>query len=163
MRIRGASLVSVKTDTTLSPVANLACSYFDISRVLNCLLPAGSDWSAAIRAADWRDEMPDESDRMMIGRLIWQTGVALLAALLLLAALALGKMVYFMMQEALVVTLVIAIMVTVVLFLLVAFVLFQAGVRRAVLWATTGVGRLVKLSHRQITPPDTIVPPPLGH
>jgi hypothetical protein len=106
--------------------------------------------------------MPAGVYRISIGRLIWQTGVAVVLALLLLTALALGKMVYFMAQEALVVTLLLAIVVAVVLLLLIALVLFQAGIRRAALW-TTGIGRLAKLSPGQISPPRHIRPPPSRH
>ncbi|SRR6266436_2017876 len=100
------------------------------------------------RAADWRDEMPGEGYRTTVARLIWQAAVAVVLALVLLAAWALGKMVYFMAQEAIVVMLLIAILVAVSLLFLVAFILFQEGIRRAILWTTTGIGRLGKLSHR---------------
>jgi hypothetical protein len=86
--------------------------------------------------------------RTTIARLIWQAAVAVVLALLLLATLALGKMAYFMVQEAIVVMLLIAILVAVILLFLVAFVLFQEGIRRAISWMTTGIGRLTKLSHR---------------
>jgi hypothetical protein len=99
---------------------------------------------------------------MTIGRLTRQTGVAVVLAMLLLTALALGKMVYFMAQEALVVTLLLAIVVAVGLLLLIALVLFQAGIRRAALW-TTGIGRLAKLSHGQMSPPRRIGPRPSRH
>ena len=80
-------------------------------------------------------------------------------ALPLLAALALWKRVY-MVQEALVVMLLVALTVAIILLLLVGFVLFQAGMRGAILWMTTGIARLAKLSHRPVTPADPIIPPP---
>jgi hypothetical protein len=117
--------------------------------------------SAAKRAADWHDEMSEESYRTTIGRLIWRMGVAAVLAVLLLAALAFGKMVYFMVQEALVVMLLIAITVVVLWLFLVAFVLFQEGIRRAVLWVKTGIAQLALLSQRRVSPPDPTIPPPL--
>jgi hypothetical protein len=122
-------------------------------------LNTAPDYSAARRAADWRDEMINRSYRTTVGRLIWQLGVAGVLALSLLATLALVKRVY-VVQEALVGMLLIAISVAVVLFLLVGFVLFQAGIRQAILWITTGIARLANLSHRHVTPPDPIIPPP---
>jgi len=92
--------------------------------------------------------MPGESYRTTVARLIWQAAVAAVLAMLLLAAWALGKMTYFMAQEAIVVMLLIAILVAVILLFVVAFVLFQEGIRRAILWTTTGIGRLAKLSYR---------------
>jgi hypothetical protein len=92
--------------------------------------------------------MPAESYRTTVARLIWQAAVATALALLLLATWVLGKVVYFMAQEAIVVMLVIAILVAAIFLFLVAFVLFQEGIRRAILWTTTGIGRLAKLSHR---------------
>jgi hypothetical protein len=92
--------------------------------------------------------MPCESYRTTVARLIWQAAVAVVLAILLLAAWALGKVVYFMAQEAIVVMLLIAILVAVIFLFLVAFVLFHEGIRRAILWTTTGIGRLAKLSHR---------------
>jgi hypothetical protein len=94
-----------------------------------------------------------------MGRLIWQMGTAVVLALPLLAALALGKRVY-MVQEALVVTLLVAILVAVILLFLVAFVLFQPVVRRSVRWMTNGMARLVRLGHHQVSTSDPIVPPP---
>ena len=131
-------------------------------RLTGRTLPAlntAPDYIAARRAADWRDEMINRSYRTTVGRLIWQLGVAGVLALSLLAMLALVKRVY-MVQEALVGMLLIAISVAVVLFLLVGFVLFQAGIRQAILWITTGIARLANLSHRHVTPPDPIIPPP---
>lgn len=87
-------------------------------------------------------------------------GVTVALALSLLAVLALGKRVY-MLQEALVGMLLIAISVAVILMLSVGFVLFQAGIRRAGLWITTGMSRLAKLSHSHVGPPETILPPPI--
>jgi hypothetical protein len=104
--------------------------------------------------------MLDRNFRTAVGRLIWQMGVAVALALSLLAVLALGKRVY-MLQEALVGMLLIAISVAVILILSVGFVLFQAGIRRAVLWIATGMSRLAKLSHRHVGPPETILPPPI--
>lgn len=112
------------------------------------------------RAAHGWDEMLDRTYRTAIGRLIWQLGVTAMLALSLLVVLALGKKVY-MVQEALVVMLVIAICVAIILILLVGFVLFQAGVRRAILWMTAGITRLAKLSNRHVGPPGPIIPPPL--
>src|SRR5208282_4427419 len=104
--------------------------------------------------------MPDGTYRTTVGRLIWRTGLAVVLALQLLAVLALGKRVY-MVQEALVGMLVIAISVAATLLLLVAFVLFQDGARRAALWMKSGISRFAKLNHRRISPADTILPPPL--
>jgi hypothetical protein len=118
------------------------------------------DFSAARQAADWRDEMPDKKYRTAVGRLIWQMGVTLAVASSLLALLGLGKRIY-MLQEALVGMLLIAISVAVILILLVAFVLFQAGIRQSVQWMATGMSRLAKLSHRHVGPPDAILPPPI--
>lgn len=87
-------------------------------------------------------------------------GVTTALALSLLAVLALGKRVY-MLQEALVGMLLIAISVAAILILLVGFVLFQAGIRQVILWMTTGMSRLARLSHRHVGPPDTILPPPI--
>lgn len=81
-------------------------------------------------------------------------------ALSVLAVLALGKRIY-MLQEALVGMLLIAISVAVILMLSVGFVLFEAGIRRAVLWIASGMSRLAKLSHRHVGPPETILPPPV--
>jgi hypothetical protein len=92
--------------------------------------------------------MPGESYRTTAARLIWQAAVAVVLAVLLLATWALGKVVCFMAQEAIVVMLLIAILVAVIFLFLVAFVLFQEGIRRAILWTTAGIGRLAKLSHR---------------
>ena len=118
------------------------------------------DFRAATQAADWRDDMLNRNYRTAVGRLIWQMGVTLALALSLLAVLALGKRVY-MLQEALVGMLLIAISVAVILILSLGFVLFQAGIRRAILWMTTGMSRLAKLSHRHVGPPETILPPPV--
>jgi hypothetical protein len=118
------------------------------------------DFRAARQAADWRDDMLDRHYRTAVGRLIWQMGVALVLALSLVAVLALGKRVY-MFQEALVGMLLIAISVAVILILSLCFVLFQAGIRQAFLWMTTGMSRLAKLSHRHVGPPETILPPPV--
>ena len=115
---------------------------------------------AAKQTADWRDEMLERNYRTAVGRLIWQMGVTVALALSLLAVLALGKQVY-MLQEALVGMLLIAISVAAILILLVGFVLFQAGVRQAILWMTTGMSRLAKLGHRDVGSPETILPPPL--
>jgi hypothetical protein len=87
--------------------------------------------------------------------------MAFVLALPLVAALALGKIVYFIVQEVLVVMLLTGISVAVVLLLSVVFVLFQEGMRRAALWIKTGILRLAKLSHRQVIPPDPIIQPPL--
>jgi hypothetical protein len=104
--------------------------------------------------------MLEKDYRTAVGRLIWQMGVTVALALSLLAVLALGKSVY-MLQEALVGMLLIAVSVAVILILLVGFVLFQAGIRQATLWMTTGMSRLARLSHRHVAPPDTILPPPV--
>lgn len=103
--------------------------------------------------------MTDRSYRTTVGRLTWQVGVAGVLALSLLATLALAKRVY-MIQEALVGMLLIAISVAVVLFLLVSFVLFQAGIRRSFLWMKTGMARLAKLGHHHVSTPNPIIPPP---
>jgi hypothetical protein len=87
-------------------------------------------------------------------------GVTVALALALLAVLALGKRVY-MLQEALVVMLLIAISVAAILIFLVCIVLFQAGIRQVILWMTTGMSRLAKLSNRHVGPPETILPPPV--
>lgn len=87
-------------------------------------------------------------------------GVTIVLALSLLAVLALGKRVY-MLQEALVGMLLIAISVAIILILLLGFVLFQAGIRQAIQWMTTAMSRLAKLSHRHVGPPETILPPPV--
>lgn len=100
------------------------------------------------------------SYRTMVGRMIWQLGMAGVLALSLLAALLLEKKVY-MLQEALVVMLLVAVSVAVILLLLVVFVLFQAGIRQAALWLKTGIVRLGKLSHGHVSPPDSIIPPPI--
>jgi hypothetical protein len=118
------------------------------------------DFRAARQAADWRDDMLDRHYRTAVGRLIWQMGVTTALALSLLAVLALGKRVY-MLQEALVGMLLIAISVAIILILLVSFVLFQAGIRQVFLWMTAGMSRLAKLSHRHVGPPETILPPPI--
>jgi hypothetical protein len=118
------------------------------------------DFMAARHVADWRDDMLERNFRTAVGRLIWQMGVTVALALSLLAVLALGKRVY-MLQEALVGMLLIAISVAVILMLSVGFVLFQAGIRRALLWITTGMSRLARLSHRHVGPPETILPPPV--
>jgi hypothetical protein len=94
--------------------------------------------------------MAGESYRTTVARLIWQAAVGAALASLLLATWALGKLVYFMAQEAIVAMLLIAILVAVIFLFLVAFVLFQEGIRRAILWTTTGIGRLAKLSHRYV-------------
>jgi hypothetical protein len=91
----------------------------------------------------------------------WRMGMAFVLALPLVAALALGKIVYFIVQEVLVVMLLTGVSVAVVLLLSVVFVLFQEGVRRAALWIKTGILRLAKLSHRHVIPPDPIIQPPL--
>jgi hypothetical protein len=90
---------------------------------------------------------------------MWQMGMALVLALSLLAALTLVKRIY-MVQEALIVMLLTALSVAVILLLLVGFVLFQAGIRRAILLMTTGAARLAKFSHRHVGATDPIVPPP---
>jgi hypothetical protein len=105
--------------------------------------------------------MSNGSYRTTIGRFIWRMGVAALLAVLLLAALAFGKMVYFMVQEALVVMLLIAITVVALWLFLVAFVLFQEGIRRAVLWTKNGIVRLALLSQRRVGSSEHTIPPPL--
>jgi len=126
----------------------------------NVFLCAEPDYSAAKQAADWRDDMLDRNYRTAVGRLIWQMGLTVALILSLLAVLALGKRVY-MLQEALVGMLLVAISVTVILIISVGFVLFQAGIRQGVLLITTGMSRLAKLSHRHVAPPETILPPPV--
>jgi hypothetical protein len=101
--------------------------------------------------------MQNKNIRTTVGRLLWQMGMALVLALSLLAALAVMKRVY-MVQEAVVVMFVTALLVTVVLFLLVCFVLFQAGIRQAILWTITVVPSLARFSHRQVATPDPIIP-----
>jgi len=103
--------------------------------------------------------MRDKNYRTTVGRLIWHMGMVLVLALSLLAALAVMKRVY-MVQEALVVMLVTALLVAAILFLLVCFVLFQAGIRQAILWTITVIPSLARLSHRQVATPDPISPPP---
>ena len=104
--------------------------------------------------------MQDKNHRTTVGRLIWQMLIVLVLALSLLVALALMKRVY-MVQEALVVMLVTALLVAAILFLLVCFVLFQAGIRRTILWTITVVPSLARFSHRQVATPNPIIPPPL--
>jgi hypothetical protein len=111
-------------------------------------------------AADRRDEMSDGNYRTAVGRMIWRMGVAVVLALQLLAALALGKR-FYMVQEVFVVMLLIAITVAALLLLLVAIVLFQEGMRRPALWMKSGMQRIVKLSHRHVSPPDALSPPAL--
>jgi hypothetical protein len=117
------------------------------------------DFRAARPAADWRDDMLDRHYRTAAGRLIWQMGVTVALAVSLLAVLALGKRVY-MLQEALVGMLLIAISVAVILIFSLGFVLFQAGIRQTIQWMATGMSRLAKLSHRHVGPAETILPPP---
>jgi hypothetical protein len=154
-----ASRPSDKTDTSLISAAR--------SSILTFRLGPDPEWPsfrtdpdsrAARQAADWRDEMAEKNYRKAVGRLIWQMGVIVALALSLLAVLALGKRVY-MLQEALVVMLLIALSVAVILLFLVIFVLFQAGVRQAVLWLKTGIVRLSRLTNGQVSPPDSIIPP----
>jgi hypothetical protein len=87
-------------------------------------------------------------------------GMAGMLSLALGVALVLEKKVY-MLQEALVVMLLVAISVAVILLFLVVFVLFQAGIRQAALWLKTALVRLSRLSHGQVSPPDSIIPPPI--
>jgi hypothetical protein len=115
---------------------------------------------AARRAADRCYRMPDRNYRTTVGRLIWRLGVAIVLALQLLAALAVGRK-FYMVQEVFVVMLLIAIAVAALLLLLVAIVLFQEGIRRPALWMKTGLLRIVKLSHRQVSPPEPLSPPAL--
>jgi hypothetical protein len=86
-------------------------------------------------------------------------GMVLVLALSLLAALAVMKKVY-MVQEALVVMLVTALLIAAILLLLVCFVLFQAAIRRTILWTITVVPSLARFSHHQVATPSPIVPPP---
>jgi hypothetical protein len=86
-------------------------------------------------------------------------GMVLVLALSLLAALALMKRVY-MVQEALVVMFVTALLVAAILFLLVCFVLFQAGIRRTILWTIAVIPSLARFSHRQVATSNPIIPPP---
>ncbi len=118
------------------------------------------DSIAARIAADRHIEMTEERYRTTVGRLIWQMGTAVVLALILLVVLALVKRIY-MIQEILIVTLVVAISVATILLLLVAFVLFQEGIRRAFLSTKMVILRLAKWSHRHVTGPDPIIPPPL--
>jgi hypothetical protein len=104
--------------------------------------------------------MQNKNHRTTVARLTWQMGMVLVLALSLLAALAAMKRVY-MVQEALVVMFVTAILVSAILFLLVCFVLFQAGIRRTILWTITVVPSLAKFSHRQVASTNPIIPPPL--
>src|SRR5271170_2773026 len=104
--------------------------------------------------------MPDGNYQTTVGRMIWRMGVAVVLALQLLAALALGKR-FYMVQEVFVVMLLIAITVAALLLLLVAIVLFQEGMRRPALWMKSGMQRIVRLSHRPVRPADTLSPPPL--
>jgi hypothetical protein len=104
--------------------------------------------------------MPNRDYRTAVGRLIWQKGVTVALALSLLAVLAVGKRVY-MLQEAFVGMLLIAMSVAAILILLVCFVLFQAGIRQAFLWVAAGMSWLAKLSHRPVGPADSILPPPV--
>jgi hypothetical protein len=157
----GASLASDKTDTTLLvPARSSMPRERTITGPATSSFCAEPDYSAAKQAADWRDDMLDRNYRTAVGRLIWYMGVAVALALSLLAVLALGKRVY-MLQEALVGMLLVAISVTVILIISVCFVLFQAGIRQAIQWMTTGMSRLAKLSHRHVAPPETILPPPV--
>jgi hypothetical protein len=86
-------------------------------------------------------------------------GMVLVLALSLLAALGLMKRVY-MVQEALVVMFVTALLVAAILFLLVCFVLFQAGIRRTILWTIAVIPSLARFSHRQVATSNPIIPPP---
>jgi hypothetical protein len=87
-------------------------------------------------------------------------GMVLVLALSLLAAAVAMKRVY-MVQEALVVMFVTALLVAATLLLLVCFVLFQAGIRRTILWTIAVVPSLARFSHRQVASTNPIIPPPL--
>lgn len=116
------------------------------------------DCKAVKLAVDWCQVMQNKNFRTTVGRLLWQMGMALVLALSLLAALAVMKRVY-MVQEAFVVMFVTALLVTAILFLLVCFVLFQAGIRQAILWTIAVIPSLARFSHRQVATPDPIIPP----
>ena len=104
--------------------------------------------------------MLDERYRMAIGRLIWQMGMAVVLALLLLVVLAIGKRVY-MLEEVLVAMLLTAISVAAILLLSVAFVLLQEGIRRAFHSGMTGLLRLTGFAPRPAGARGPIGHPPL--
>ena len=85
-------------------------------------------------------------------------GVTVALAFSLLAVLALVKKVY-MLEEALVVMLLVALSVAIILLFLVVFVLFQAGIRQAFLLLRTGIVRLTRLTNGPVPPRDSIIPP----
>jgi hypothetical protein len=160
VRLNRGGLASDKTDSSLPLVGGLACRHSDDWRALNCL-PCARMQIETLRSEQpiGRDKMRDKNYRTVVGRLVWQMGMALALALSLLAALALVRKVY-MVQEALIVMLLTALSVAVILLLLVGFVLFQAGIRRAILLMTTGAARLAKFSHRHVGATGPIIPPP---
>jgi hypothetical protein len=83
----------------------------------------------------------------------------LFGALVLAALLLLSK--FYLAQEVLVVVLLVALLMMVALVFSMAFVLFQAGVRQVIVWGKTGVARFTGVSHRPVTPGDSIVHPTL--
>ena len=104
--------------------------------------------------------MPQSSYSNRTANLISWIGARILVAALLLGAWQFALKLY-LLQEILVVLLLVALSMMGLLVFVVAFVLFQEGVRCAILWGKTGVGRLARLSHRHVNPPESIVHPTL--
>ena len=102
-------------------------------------------FAASRHEADLKDDMPSiRSYLESVERQTLGIGVRIMLALLLVAAMGfVGKL--YVVQEILVVLLLLAIPTVTVFVFVVAFILLQEGVRRAVLWAKSGVLRVVRV------------------
>jgi hypothetical protein len=104
--------------------------------------------------------MPNSNNRESTRNMIRRPGVRIVLALLLLAAIKFALRLY-VVQEVLVVLLLVAITMMTALVFAVAFVLFQEGIRRTVLWARTSVVPPAGLNHGPVGPQGPIVHPTL--
>jgi hypothetical protein len=104
--------------------------------------------------------MPNSDNRASTRNMIRRPGVRIVLALLLLAAIKFALRLY-VVQEVLVVLLLVAITMMTALVFAVAFVLFQEGIRRTVLWTRTSVVPPAALNHGPVGPQGPIVHPTL--
>jgi hypothetical protein len=104
--------------------------------------------------------MPQTNYSKGTGTLISWLGARILLAALVLAAWQFAIK-FYLTQEILVVLLLVALSMIIVLVIAVAFVLLREAIHRAFLWGKIGFVRLAGLSHRHVSPPESIVHPPL--
>jgi hypothetical protein len=126
-----------------------------------CACPGNSiDRHAQLESSGFSKFMPQTSYSKRTGNLISWLGARIMLAILLLAAWQFAIR-FYLTQEIFVVLLLVALSMMVILVIAVAFVLFQEGIRRAILWGKIGFVRLARLSHRHVSPPESIIHPPL--